>query len=176
MNSGDTVSDIEVGAVNIEFQDIADYDTPANQSVTITKDTTATASGTYVHHVGSVSVTTDPASGSWRIVGSSSWNNSGATVSNIEVGSVDIEFQAIADHDTPANQTLTVTNGGLVTASGIYVQHTGDLMVITDPANGGWRLSGETAWRNSGDTVTDIIVGNAVVEFKEVDGYFTLLI
>lgn len=141
-NSGDTISNIPVGVVQVEFNALVNYDTPANQNVTIAKNITSTANGVYVQHVGSVSVTTAPTSGKWRLVGTSTWRNSGDTVSGVVVGNVDVEFQAIADHDTPANQTLTVTRNATATATGTYIHHTGSLSVTTEPTSGKWRVVG----------------------------------
>ena len=173
-NSGDTLTGIPVGNYVVEFNSLTNYDKPANQNVTITKNNTTSITGNYVEHLGSIRVTTDPTSGQWRIVGSGSWNASGATVSNLSVGNYEIEFSAIADYDSPANKTLAVTKDNTTTYTGTYVQHKGSVKVnIDDPTNGKWRFTGESSWRDAGSTASDLVVGNYTIEFLEVDGYFT---
>ncbi len=75
---------------------------------------------------GSVTVTLLPAGAvtagaQWR-AGAGAWQNSGATVSGLAVGSVTITFKAVAGWNTPVDQSATITAGGTSSASGTYTQ------------------------------------------------------
>ncbi len=75
---------------------------------------------------GSLTVTILPAEAvtagaQWR-VGTNSYQNSGATVTGLAAGSVNVNFKTVAGWTTPAEQSVTITAGGTATASGTYAQ------------------------------------------------------
>ncbi len=126
-NSGDSVQ-LTPGTYTIEFKTISGWNTPANQTVTITADQTATTSGTYtkipVSQQGSLTVTISPqdaidSDAQWR-VDSGTWQNSGHTETGLSVGNHTIEFKTISGWNKPANQTITINDAQTTTANGIY--------------------------------------------------------
>jgi hypothetical protein len=78
------------------------------------------------------------------------------------------------DWDKPADIDVDVVYGQLVDASGTYIPHTGSLQVNISPPgvlpDAKWRRVGESQWRDSGTTETDVPVGPHNVEFSIVSG------
>ena len=75
---------------------------------------------------GSLSVTILPAGAAtagaqWR-VGTGAFQNSGATVTGLAVGSVSVNFKTVTGWTVPADQSVTIAAGGAATAVGTYVQ------------------------------------------------------
>jgi hypothetical protein len=123
--SGTTVSGIPVGNYTLTFKSVTGWNTPTSQSVSIANASTTTASGVYVQQTGSLTVTITPstavtAGAMWSVNGGTSWNASGAKVSGLVVGNYTLTFKTVMGWATPANQSVTITNGGNATASGVY--------------------------------------------------------
>ncbi|MEW5785838.1 MAG: peptidoglycan DD-metalloendopeptidase family protein, partial [Bacillota bacterium] len=69
-----------------------------------------------VKEIGSLCVTISPqgainAGAQWRIVGTSTWFNSGYTQSGVPTGSYTVEYKAVSGWDKPANRSVTISNG-----------------------------------------------------------------
>ena len=125
-SSGAKVANLPVGAHTVGFKAITGWNTPAGQIVNISNGQTASASGTYVQQTGSLTVTIGPAAAisagaRWNVDGGT-WQNSGATVGNLAVGSHKVTFNTIAGWTSPASQTVTITNGNTTSATGTYVE------------------------------------------------------
>jgi hypothetical protein len=176
-DGGATESGIPIGGYTVEFKDLANWDEPADQGVTITKDTTATATGTYTQHTGSLQVTIEPqgardAGAQWRRTGTSTWYDSDATESGIPVGEYTVEFKDITYWDKPSDQGVTINKDTTATASGTYVPLCGSICVYLLGVTGGaWRVGGQTGWLASGDTASGLLAGTYRVEFLPVEGY-----
>jgi hypothetical protein len=182
-NSGAIVSDLTVGNHTISYKAVSGWTTPANQTVTVSANSTATATGTYGAQFGSLQVTISPAGAvsggaQWR-VDSGAYQNSGATVSNLSVGAHTLEFKPISGWATPSSQTVIINNNATTTASGAYVAtaSTGSLQVTISPAGAvsagaQWQVDGG-AFQNSGATVSNLAVGSHTLAFKTVSGWTT---
>jgi hypothetical protein len=178
-NSGATVSSLSVGSHTVAYKDLANWTKPVNQSVTIVKNQTATATGTYVAQSGSLTVAITPAGAvsagaQWRVDGGA-WQNSGATLPGLSVGSHTVTFKDIADWATPAAQSVTIVNAQTASATGNYVAHAGSLTVTITPvgavsAGAQWQVDGG-AWQNSGATLGSLAVGAHTVAFKDLAGW-----
>jgi len=75
---------------------------------------------------GDLNVTIQPqgaidAGAQWRRTGTSKWLNSGEMENGLPTGSYTIEFKPLSAWDTPASQSVEITNGATATASGTYV-------------------------------------------------------
>ena len=146
-----------------------------------------TSSGWYIDDVtiepiiqqtGSLIVTITPqaaitAGAQWR-VDSGTWQNSGATVSNLTVGTHTVNFKAITGWTAPADQVVSITSGQTTTATGKYAQHR-SLTVNINPtaaitAGAQWRVDAG-AWQNSGATVSNLTVGTHIVDYKAITGW-----
>jgi len=115
--------------------------------------------------------------GQWRRVGEVTWNNHGIIESGLSIGSHTIEFSTVSDWDTPANQPVDVVYGEITQATGTYAPHTGSLQVNISPPDvlptAKWRRLGQSTWRDSGTTETDIPVGPHSVEYTSVSGWMS---
>jgi hypothetical protein len=107
---------------------------------------------------------------------SSAWHNSGETLLNLPVGQYTIRFSYISGWNTPTNQSITITNGQLTTATNLYKPLTSSVQVTIYPqevrTQAQWQVDGRS-WSNSSVTVTNLSVGNHTVSFKAVKGWQT---
>jgi uncharacterized repeat protein (TIGR03803 family) len=125
-NASSATVSLAVGSYTLTFKPVTGWTTPASKSVTITKGGTATATGAYVQQTGSLEVTIIPsgavtAGAKWSVNGGGTWNASGATVS-LAVGNYTLTFKTVTGWTTPASKSVTITNGGTATFSGVYVK------------------------------------------------------
>jgi hypothetical protein len=186
-NSGATVASLSVGnGHTLAFKAVTGWTTPGTQTPTITANQTTTATGTYVAipQTGSLQVSISPtgaisAGAQWQVDGGA-WQNSGATVSGLAVGSGHtLAFKAVSGWTTPGSQTPTITANQTTTATGTYaaIPQTGSLQVTISPAGAvsagaQWQVD-NGAWENSGITLSDLTIGNHTVVFKVVSGWTT---
>jgi hypothetical protein len=180
-NSGATETGIPVGQYTVECSSVSGWTKPAYQPVAISDGQTTDASGTYTLPAGSLRVTISPqgaidAGAKWRIVGTSTWCDSGDTETGIPVGQSSIEFSDVAGWTKPANRSVTISDGQTIGATGAYIVQTGYLRVTISPSgavNAGakWRRVGMSTWQNSGATETGIPVGQYTVEFSDAAGW-----
>jgi lamin tail-like protein/CotH protein/K319-like protein/chitobiase/beta-hexosaminidase-like protein len=115
--------------------------------------------------------------GQWRRIGQVMWHNHGEIESGLSIGSHTIEFSTVSDWDKPENKDVDVVYGEIAQASGTYDPHTGSLQVNISPPDvlpdAKWRRVGQSVWRDSGTTETDIPVGPHSVEFTAVSGWMS---
>ncbi|NLH18021.1 MAG: hypothetical protein GX455_15705, partial [Phycisphaerae bacterium] len=173
---GATVSNLAVGAHTVEYLSVTGWDTPAEQSVTITHNQTTTISGSYTEQTGSLTVTISPqaaidAGAQWRVDGGA-WQISGATVGGLVIGSHTVEFKEATGFTTPASQTPTLQHNQTATVTGAYVLQTGSIQTTITPqgaidAGARWRVDGG-AWQTSGATVSGLAIGSHTVEFNSI--------
>ncbi len=176
--SGATISGITVGSHTVAFNNIAGWNTPANQTVNIATGQTTSLTGAYVQQTGSLTVTIGPAAAvsagaQWNVDGGS-WQGSGTTVSGITVGAHTVAFNNIAGWNTPANQTANIANGQTTSLTAAYIQQTGSLTVTIGPAaavsaGAQWNVDGGL-WQISGATVSTA-VGSHTVNFNAINGW-----
>jgi hypothetical protein len=126
----------------VAFTNLPGWATPANLTVSITNGTTNLVTGTYVQQLGSLEVTITPAAAvtagaAWQVDGMG-YTNSGATVTNLSAGNHIVSFNPVSDWDTPANQTVAISNGVTSQAAGVYtlVKNGKPSLTITAPKSG----------------------------------------
>jgi hypothetical protein len=141
-NSGATVSGLSVGYHTVSFSTINGWTTPANQTVSVSTNSVAAATGVYVAispitPTGSLRVTISPDGAitngaQWQVDGGT-LQNSGATVSGLSVGYHTVSFTTINGWTTPARQAVSVSTNSTATAAGAYVAipHVGLLQTAT---------------------------------------------
>jgi hypothetical protein len=132
---------------------------------------------------GSLQVTITPAAAvsagaQWRRAGTSTWHDSGQTESGLSAGQYTVEFKDVSGWTTPAEQSVTISDGRASTTEGMYVVQTGNLGVTIEPADAvaagaAWRRVGTETWGNSGDVESGIPVGEYTLEFASLDGWYT---
>jgi hypothetical protein len=178
---GATVSGLPVGQHLVEYADVAGYDTPPAETVTILKDQLTTTAAAYVRQTGSLTATITPAEAvaagaQWRVDGGG-WNNSGTTVVGLAVGTHTVEYSQVVGWARPGNAAVEIIKDQTAAATGVYTQQTGSLRVTISPAGAvtagaQWRVDGGT-WNNSGVTVSGLAVGNHTVEFSTIAAWDT---
>jgi hypothetical protein len=126
-DSGATVSGLSVGYHTVSFSTINGWTTPANQAVSVSSNSVATATGVYVAiaPTGSLEVTISPDEAitngaKWQVDGGTS-QNSGATVSGLSVGYHIVSFTTVSGWTTPASQAVSVSTNSTTAATGAYV-------------------------------------------------------
>ncbi len=177
-DSGTTVTDLPAADYTVTYNTIPGWTSPAPQPVTITKDDTTTASGTYVLQTGALQVTLFPAEAvtagaQWSVDNGGTWNDSGTTVTDLPAADYTVTYNTIPGWTSPAPQTVTITKDDTTTASGTYVLQTGSLRVTLLPAEAvaagaQWSINGGGTWNDSGVTVTGLPVGDYTVTFKTI--------
>ncbi|MCE5333884.1 MAG: right-handed parallel beta-helix repeat-containing protein [Desulfobacteraceae bacterium] len=122
--SGTTLSNIAAGTHKISFKSVTGWTTPATQIVTVSKDATREATGTYVIQLGSLKVTISPEDAvddgaQWNVDGGA-WQASGVTMTGLTAGKHTVAFKSASGWKTPANKTVTISKNKVTTASGTY--------------------------------------------------------
>ena len=129
---------------------------------------------------GSVQVTIGPAGAvsagaQWNLDGGAS-QTSGATLTNVPVGSHTVDFSTVSGWTTPAAAPVTVVANTTASITGTYVQQLGSLTVTLLPAaavtaGAQWSVDGGTTWQASGATVSGLAVGGQTVSFNAISGW-----
>ena len=180
-SSGMIIANLRAGVHLVSFTPISGWTTPAPLTVYVSANSTTTTNGTYLLQFGSLQVTISPPGAvtngaQWQVDGGT-YQNSGATVSNLSVGSHKVSFSAVSGWTTPATQTVSVSTNATATANGTYVQQFGSLQATISPpeaitAGAQWQVDGGT-WTNSGATVAHLSVTNHTVNFYPISNWNT---
>ena len=129
-NSGATVTGLSPGSHDVYFNAVAGWDSPVSAQVTIAASATTPVTGTYLQQAGSLTVELAPtaataAEARWN-VGGGAWQNGGATVGGLTVGSgYTINYNTIAGWASPPSASVTISSNSTTTATGTYLQQTG---------------------------------------------------
>ena len=165
----------------ILFKPVLGYAIPADRSVTVVADQTATTTGNYaLIATGSLRVTIKPAGAvaagaQWQVDGGA-YQNSGTKLTGVSTGNHMVTFKPVAGYAIPADRSVTVVANITATTTGTYVLiATGSLKVTIKPAGavaagGQWQVDGG-AYQNSGTKLSGLSTGNHMVTFKPVAGY-----
>jgi YD repeat-containing protein len=180
-DSGTRLTCLGPGQHTLTFNAISGWIKPDDQTVTIMDGRVATAAGTYIQLPGSLTVTISPqgpidAGAKWSVDGGNR-QNSGGTVSGLADGQHVLIFSDVYGWATPDVQTVTIENGQPVTAGGTYVQLNNTFSVTILPqravnASAQWRVDGNV-WQNSGTVISNLNVGEHLLEFKDIAGWTT---
>lgn len=185
-NSGSTVSDLSAGNHTVSYKTITGWDSPSDDTISVTTGQTTQATGTYTESLpttGAVQVTIEPqaardAGAQWQ-VDSGDWQSSGTTISNLAPGAHTVSFKDVSGWDTPASQNAQVNAGQTTTLGATYTEipMTGSLQVTIEPteaisAGAQWRVDGG-AWQNSGTTISSLDPGTHTVSFNDIDDWYT---
>jgi len=164
--SGAVISNVPTGNYDVAFYDLPGWTKPADLPVAVTRDTTAEVTGTYIRHVGSVSVTIEgPKEGKWTFEGKS--YDSGQVVENVPTGKFAVSFADVPEWTKPADAQVTVEKDGAASLEGKYVRHMGAVSVtIEGPKEGKWIFEGKNY--DSGHALKDVPTGKYPVSFSDV--------
>ncbi|MGD0816424.1 MAG: leucine-rich repeat domain-containing protein [Verrucomicrobiota bacterium] len=129
-NNGATVSGLSVGSHAVSFSTVNGWTTPANQTVSVSSNSVATATGVYVAitantPTGSLEVTISPDEAitngaQWQVDGGT-LQNSGVTLSGLSVGYHFVSFTTISGWTTPGSRVVSVSTNSTATATGDYI-------------------------------------------------------
>ncbi len=174
-NSGAFVSGLSVGSHTISFSAMTGWTTPASQTVLIVANQTDAVTATYVAipQTGAMQVNLSPAVAQWAVDGGI-WQNSGAVVAGLSVGSHTVTFSAMSGWTTPASQSIAIAVNQTNAISAIYVAvpQTGALEVTLNPAIAQWCVD-NGSWQNSAAVVSGLSVGSHTISFAPMDGWTT---
>jgi PKD repeat protein len=179
-SSGEKIVNIRVGSsCTIQFKDVSGWTKPSEKTVTINEGTNS-ESGRYTKKTGTLTVTIYPSevqsNARWKLTTETGWHSSGEKIVNIQVGSsCTIQFKDVSDWTKPSEKTVTI-NEGTNSESGRYTLKSGSLKVTIYPSevrsNARWKLTSDTTWHSSGDTISNIPIGSTkVIRFNDVSGW-----
>ena len=177
--SGATVSGLSLGSHSILYHDTTGFITPGGQTVTVTMGQTTNVTATYIP-LANVSVTIIPAgaiaNGAQWLVDSGSWQNSGATVSNLSLGNHTITYLDAVNFVTPASQTVTLVAGQTTNLTATYTPF-GNLSVSIYPAgaitNGALWAVDNGLWQAGGTTASNLSSGSHTIIFHNAASFAT---
>ncbi len=125
------------GTYSIIFGAISGYITPTDTPKTLTSGGTASFTGAYTPIVttGTISVTTNNVNATFTITGSATYTGSGTSwnQTNAPTGTYSIVFNPISGYTTPTDTPKTLTSGGTVSFTGIYISTAGSVRFHTNP-------------------------------------------
>ena len=174
-NSGTKVSGLLGGSHTVTFSAEPTLATPASQTVYIVANETTSIAGTYVPipQIGSVEVTLNPAVTQWA-VDNGVWQNSGAVVSGLSVGSHTIAFSSLSGWTAPASETISIAAGetNSITATYVAIPQTSSLLVTVQLTDARWSVDGGS-WQKNGTKVSGLSPGKHTVTFSVETGWIT---
>lgn len=178
-DSGTILSSIPIGSKTVEYMAVAGWDSPATTAVDVLFNQTSQLTGQYLKQEGSLSVEITPveareAGARWQMDGGA-WQDSGATLSNIPVGSHIVTFDIVNGWDAPANVVIVIKKNQSTSVKSTYIQNTGWLKVSIIPGQAvsrgaRWRLDGGE-WQESETTLSELMEGDHLVFFNQIAGW-----
>src|SRR5262249_50933265 len=127
------------------------------------------------------------AHGQWRFPWELGWHNSGEVVSNLSQGNYDVLFRNIPGWlpYLPAWQgasaVAVLADGSMTSVTNQYFptlspSDSGAASLTVNigpnvPSGAGWHFLGETAWRSSGSTASNLVPDTYFIEFEPVNFY-----
>ena len=182
--NGAVVTNLSVGEHTVTFKTISGWFTPGTRIVTVVTETTTNLSGTYSLTSGALQVNLNPAGAvtdgaQWQVDGGVFQTN-GAVVTGLSVGDHLLSFKAISGWSTPGNQVVAVAGDTTNGASGSYATLApGALRITLNPAGAvaagaRWQVDGGVP-QISGAVVSGLALGNHVITFNAVAGFFAPL-
>jgi len=108
----------------------------------------------------------------WRVMDSGQWRNSGEEQS-FSVGFHNLEFTVVDGWSPLADEIVHIRENQSLAINRTYVLQQGSLYVEISPQavvdlGAKWRIDGG-AWHNSGETVSDLLVGSYEIDFSHID-------
>lgn len=167
LDSSHTIEKIKTGKYTIEFKSLTGWIAPKNQTVTIAKNKLTEIQAEYRKPpppplIGSVAIKIEPAdvlpaNPQWRLAGKT-WQDSGATLAKIPVGTQSIEFKPLTEWNHPEPITVEVAKDQTARASGTYSpKPRGDVTVTIEPEEvrelAKWKIANNPP-QASGDTIS----------------------
>jgi hypothetical protein len=127
------------GTHAIDYEPVPGYAAPPAESVLVDADQNLVLPRAYTQlPQATLRINLTPTQGQWRIysVGSSpsgAWNAAGASLAGIEPGNYTIEYAAVTNYNTPANETVSLSAYQTLTLDRTYAGQTGQLYIRVLP-------------------------------------------
>lgn len=161
--SGTSATGLTPGNHQLEYSALAGYQTPATENISLPAGQTTTVARTYTA-LASFSVTLTPSNAQWRLDGGA-WQASGATLTDLALGTATIDYSAVAGYLTPTSETVTLASGSNPPLTRTYAVAPGSVTVTLAPTSGQWRVDGG-AWNASDATVANLAAGAHTLEYS----------
>jgi hypothetical protein len=189
--SGPAVYDaLPAGQYTVTWAPRAGWSQPSPSSVThdLPAKGVAQFSGTYTATASYGSLRVDPTPDSinapWTASGPGGFVRSGSgdtTIEYLAVGEYTVTWGPVSgwEQPSPNTTTVTVTDGGVATAGGVYTEivvTTGAIAIVVEPSSigAGWSLSGPDGYATSGfgnQTLQGREAGSYTITWAAVDGW-----
>lgn len=191
LRGGEVLNDIPIGEYLLEFRDLSSWITPNPRTITVPSGTLISPSGVYIPRTGDVSITIAPMElrglgAQWRIRSDltgfdSGYQDSGAELDDLLIGTYRLEFNEIDCWSRPVSQIIIINESSRTDIAGQYVRNTGNVVVTIDPEDvvdlgAQWKIVGgvssfDSGFRNSGSQLQEICAGNYTLRFNSVSGW-----
>jgi len=152
-----------------------------SESVTIGDSPVISFSRTYAPQPGKIQVTLGPEEAvsegvQWNVDGGE-WQDSGAIVNDLSVGSHTVNYKSVAGWFEPASESVTVNRAQTTSLDRAYAPQPGNLHITLFPSEAvsdgvQWNVDGGD-WQDSGAIVTGLTAGSHTVNYKSITGWFT---
>ncbi len=164
--SGSTATNLTPGSHTVAYSAVSGYQTLSTESVTLSAGQSLSLNRAYIA-LAQLTLTLTPNTGQWR-VDSGAWQNSGATVANLALGSHTIDYNALNGYLAPSSESVTLTSGQTLSLSRAYTQMV-EIWLSLVPSAGQWRANGG-AWQASGARQF-VLPGAVTVEYSTLPLY-----
>ena len=185
LDSSHTLEKILTGNYTVEFKPLTGWIAPPNQTVTIAKNKLTDIQAEYKippppPPTGSVVIKIEPAdvlpvNPQWRLVGQA-WQDSGATLPKVPVGTQNIEFKPLTEWNHPEPITVEVAQDETIEAAATYsLKPRGNLTVTIEPEEvrelAKWQIAGNPI-KTSGDSIS-LLIGTYECNLTAVTDWIT---
>jgi Metallo-peptidase family M12/Secretion system C-terminal sorting domain len=176
-NSGDTIYRTANFPHYIYYKDISGFITPSNDFVYPSTNQVSIEDGTYTpieYGTLKVNLTGANALGQWRIDTSAVWHNSGDTLHLPTYNYHTVYCKDVSGFITPSAINISVYTNIPITVERIYepiVYGILKINLVGATGLGKWRISSDTVWRNSGDTLHLSVLSGYNINYKNITGW-----
>jgi hypothetical protein len=169
------------GLHTLNYKSLDGWITPVSESVTLIGGPAISLSRTYAPQPGNIQITLGPAEAvsegvQWNVDGGN-WQNSGAAVTGLSVGSHIVQYKSVAGWIVPASESVTVNRAATTSLERDYLPQPGNLQItivpseaISDGAH--WNVDGGE-WQDSETIITGLTAGSHTVNYESIIGWFT---
>jgi len=180
--SGFVETHLAAGDYNISFNAIGGWISPSALPLNLVRGQSTMVTGTYVQTASLTVIVDNNAAikevATWSIDGGGTRRGSGTRVVNLVPGAPGYDvlfsdiFADIPGWDRPPTFNVQLLPGESRTVSASYTAVQGALQIAfpaaSSPSTARWRVSGNTNWWASGETVTNLAYGEHLVEYNTV--------
>jgi hypothetical protein len=169
-SSGSTLSGLTPGAHTINYGVVANYISPASESVTLVSGQTTNLTRSYTA-MSNLTVTLTPSSGFWKLDGVGNWRESGTTATGLTPGNHTITYTGLSAMISPPDETVALISGQTTSLARSYTP-AGQIFVMLNPNTAQWRVDGG-AWRATHTYTGWIAAGSHTVEYSPLPNMLT---